>query len=198
MAARPPLPARVPAPTMGSVDAEALRRAFERIDATLSRPTELLIRGGAALLALGHQDRSTVDIPVLPDSRFVEADLRAACTAAGLGWNPHDKDFPEGDYVEVVPANTLVLPVPNADYDVVFRGTKLTVRTPPAADLVIGKLKRLEPEDLSDITYLVGHFGVDEAALRAAFDRLPERFRRDGVLLDNLRYVCEDLWGPRT
>jgi hypothetical protein len=175
-----------------------LRRILEQIDAALETPTELVIRGGAALLALGFEGRTTVDIDVLPASRFAEADLRRACAAAGLAWNPPDKDFPAGDYLEVVPEQTLVLPVPGPEsppYNTVFRGRNLTVRTPPAGDIAIGKLKRLDPEDLADIGFLVSRFGLDAAALREAFARLPARFRRDPVLTDNMRYVEEDLWG---
>ena len=177
------------------MDAAALRQTFARVDDALTAPTELLIRGGAALLALGFEGRTTVDIDVLPGSRFVELDLRHACAVAGLAWNPPDKDFPPGDYLELVPAQTLVLPVPTAEYDITFRGRMLVVRTPPPADLAVSKLKRLEPEDLSDIHFLVARFGIGETDLREAFQRLPDRFRNDGVLIDNLRYVIEDLWG---
>jgi len=41
----------------------------------------------------------------------------------------------------------------------------------------------------------VARFGVDAGMLHEAFARLPERFRCDGVIVDNLRYVIEDLWG---
>ena len=180
------------------MDSRSLREALERIDAALSSPADLIVRGGAALLALGFEGRTTVDIDVLPGSSFQEADLRKACQAAGLAFNPADKDFPPGDYLEVVPEETLVLPVAapaEHPYNTVFRGRLLTVRTPPAGDLVIGKLKRLDPEDLSDVQYLVHRFGLDAAALREAFSRLPPRFRIDPVLVDNLRYVVEDLWG---
>ena len=174
-----------------------MRQIFERMDAALGRPTELLIRRGAALLALGFEGRTTVDIDVLPGSTFLDADLRLSCAAAGLLWNPTDKEFAAGDYLELVPEETLVLPVPAPDehpYNTVFRGLNLTVRTPPAADLVVGKLKRLDPEDLADVQFLVRRFGLDEAALREAFSRLPKRFQTDPVLTDNLRYVVEDLW----
>ena len=84
------------------------------------------------------------------------------------------------------------------DYDPVYRGRMLTVRTPPAADLVIGKLKRLDPEDMADIQYLIVRHSVDVAALREAFGRLPDRWQRDSVLTDNLRYVIDDLWGEKS
>jgi hypothetical protein len=177
------------------MDALKLRQIFEKLDQALEYPTELLLRGGAAVLAHGLEQRVTIDIDVLPASRFIEADLRRACAAAGLGFNPSDKDFAEQDYLEVVPEETVILPRPDPErgYNTVFRGLRLMVRTPPAADLVIGKLKRLDPEDLSDVTFLIQHFRLTEADLRESFDRLPARFRADPVVQDNLRFVVEDL-----
>lgn len=168
---------------------------FERLDSLLEAETTLHIRGGAAVLALGLEGRTTVDVDVLPTSRFVDGDLRRACEGAGLLYNPPEKDFTETDYLEVVPEETLVLPMPSPSrpYNTVFRGRRLTVLTPPAADLLIGKLKRLDPEDLADIAFLVARFELSEADLREAWSRLPERFRLDPVIADNLRYVIEDL-----
>jgi hypothetical protein len=177
------------------VDRARLTEVFERLDSLLAEDTTLHIRGGAAVLALGLEGRATLDVDVLPSSRFVDSDLRRACTGAGLLYNPPDKDFVEADYVEVVPEESLVLPMPSPSrpYNTVFRGKRLTVQTPPAADLVIGKLKRLDPEDSADIAFLTARFGLSEGDLREAWDRLPERFRRDPVLVDNLRWVIEDL-----
>ena len=89
------------------------------------------------MLAHGLEQRVTLDIDVLPNSRFVEADLRRACAAAELGFNPSDKDFAEQDYIEVAPEETLILPHPDPErsYNTIFRGQRLTVKTPPAADL---------------------------------------------------------------
>jgi hypothetical protein len=177
------------------MDASKLRQIFDNLDQALEHPTELLIRGGAAVLAHGLEQRVTIDIDVLPSSRFIEADLRQACDAAGLGFNPSDKDFPERDYLEVVPEETLILPRPDPErgYNTIFRGQRLTVKTPPAADLVIGKLKRLDPEDLTDVTFLIQHFRLTEADLKEAFGRLPARFKADPVVQDNLRFLVEDL-----
>jgi hypothetical protein len=177
------------------MDALKLRQVFERLDQSLEHPTELLIRGGAAVLAYGLEQRVTMDIDVLPSSRFVEADLRRACVEAGLGFNPSDKDFAEEDYLEVVPEETLVLPrpAPERAYNTVFRGQRLIVKTPPAADLIIGKLKRLEIEDIGDINFLIERFPLTEADLKEAFGRLPARFRADPVVQDNLRFIVKDL-----
>jgi len=176
------------------MDAARLRQILEKLDDALEHPTELLIRGGAAVLAHGLEQRVTLDIDVLPASRFVETDLRRACAAAGLDFNPSDKDLTEKDYLEVVPEETLILPRPDPDrgYDTVFRGLHLTVRTPPAADLIIGKLKRLEPDDLADVTFLIKRFRLNRADLAESFERLPARFKTDPVILDNFRYIVED------
>lgn len=176
------------------MDAAQLKAVFERLDAALEHTTELLVRGGAAVLAHGLEQRVTIDIDVLPASRFVEADLRRACDAAGIGFNPTDKDLADRDYLEVVPEETLILPRPSRDreYNTVFRGLRLTVRTPPAADLIVGKLKRLEPEDLVDVAFLIERFRLTESDLNEAFERLPVRFQADPVVQDNLRYIFED------
>jgi hypothetical protein len=176
------------------MDSTKLSQIFEKLDSALEHPTELLIRGGAAMLTHGLEQRVTIDIDVLPASRFVEADLRRACAAAGIGFNPLDKDFVEQDYLEVVPEETLILPEPSPDrpYNTVFRGAHLSVKTPPAADLLVGKLKRLEAEDMADVIFLIARFRLTESDLREAYERLPARFKADPVVQDNLRYVLED------
>jgi len=178
------------------VDRNGLFAIFEALDGALQSSCELEIRGGAAVLALGLEGRTTLDVDVLPSSRFVDTDLRRSCAAAGVGFNPTGgKDLAERDFLEVVPEETLVLPIasPDRPYNTVFRGRRLTVRTPPAADLIIGKLKRLEPEDVADIAFLAQRFAVTEADLTEAFGRLPARWRVDPVIVDNLRFVLEDL-----
>lgn len=97
------------------MDSTTLRQIFERLDQALEHPTELLIRGGAAVLAHGLEQRVTLDIDVLPTSHFVESDLRRACAEAELGFNPSNKDFAEQDYIEVVPEETLILPHPDPE-----------------------------------------------------------------------------------
>jgi hypothetical protein len=177
------------------MDRARLQSLFEQLDAALASETVLLLRGGAAVLALGFKGRVTMDLDVLPGSSFVEADLRQACDAVGLGFNPEDKDWVEQDYLEVVPEETLVLPCHTDErpYNTVFRGRRLVVKTPPAADLVVGKLKRLDQEDLGDVAFLVARFELTRADLDEAYGRLAERFKEDPVLHDNLRYVMEDL-----
>ncbi|HEX3553523.1 MAG TPA: hypothetical protein VIA62_09875 [Thermoanaerobaculia bacterium] len=50
------------------MDTAKLRQIFEKLDQALEHPTELLIRGGAAVLAHGLEQRVTLDIDVLPAS----------------------------------------------------------------------------------------------------------------------------------
>lgn len=121
------------------MDSTTLRQIFERLDQALEHPTELLIRGGAAVLAHGLEQRVTLDIDIL-----------------------------------------------------LFRGQRLTVKTPPAADLVIGKVKRLDTDDLSDIAFLIDRFRLTGADLDESFERLSARFKADPVVQDNLRFIKED------
>jgi hypothetical protein len=181
-------------PETEEMDARRLREVFDALDTHLEHQTVLLLRGGAAVLALGLEQRVTEDIDVLPESSFVESDLRCACERAGLGFNPTEKELVDRDYLEVVPEETLVLPARSdeAPYNTVYRGRRLTVQTPPAADLVVGKLKRLEPEDLADVAFLVRRFSLTREAIEGAFNRLPERHSNDPVVRDNLRYLSED------
>ncbi len=179
------------------MDRESLRKLLDGIDSALTEDAVLDIRGGAAVLALGLGGRITGDVDVLPSSRFSEDALRRACEQSGVLFNPDDKDRVETDYLEVVPEETLVLPTPSPDlpYNTVFRGRRLLVRTPPAADLVIGKLKRLDPEDFADVAFLIQKFGLTASDIKESFSRLPIRFRRDPVVSDNLGYVLEDFFG---
>lgn len=176
------------------MDAQRLRHIFDMLDDALTEDVALAIRGGAAALALGLEGRVTMDIDVLPASRFVERDLRRACAEVGIGFNPTDKETAEQDYLEVVPEETLILPAPAADrpYSTVYRGRRLTVTTPPAGDLLVGKLKRLDPEDLADVTFLIRRFSLTQADVEEAFSRLSPRHQADPVLRDNLRYLIED------
>jgi len=54
-------------------------------------------------------------------------------------------------------------------------------------------VKRIDLEDLADVTFLVQHFRLTEADLEESFSRLPARFRADPVVQDNLRFIVEDL-----
>ena len=118
------------------MDRNRLFVIFEALDGALQSSCELEIRGGAAVLALGLEGRTTLDVDVLPSSRFVDLDLRRSCAAAGVDFNPTSgKDLTERDFLEVVPEETLVLPIasPERPYNTVFRGRRLTVRTAPVA-----------------------------------------------------------------
>jgi hypothetical protein len=58
--------------------------------------------------------------------------------------------------------------------------------------LVVGKLKRLDSDDLSDVAFLIERFRLTEHDLRESFERLPARFKADPVVQDNLRFIVED------
>jgi hypothetical protein len=176
------------------VDAARLRALLEQLDEALDDEVVLDLHGGSALLMLGMSDRTTMDIDVLPTSHFVDSSLRRACETAGILFEPMDTEFLEREYIEVIPEATLVLPRASdlRPYTTAFRGKRLTVRIPPPADLVVGKLKRAEPEDLADIAFLARRFALTRADVEEAFCRLPRHLQEEPVIRDNLRYVLED------
>jgi hypothetical protein len=59
-------------------------------------------------------------------------------------------------------------------------------------DLIVGKLKRLEPDDIADVAFLIERFRLTAADLTESFERLPTRLKTDPVVQDNLRFVLED------
>lgn len=182
--------------TISVVDGQRLHGWLQKLDEALERDTVLDLHGGAAVLMLGMSERTTLDIDVLPTSQFTDVSLRRACESVGLLFEPLDAALLEREYLEVIPEQTLILPraVDDHPYTTVFRGERLTVRTPPAADLAVGKLRRIEPDDLADIAFLTRHFTLTRSDLEEAFSRLPERLKHDPVVRDNMRYVLEDFF----
>lgn len=45
-----------------------------------------------------------------------------------------------------------------------------------------------------DVGFLIERFRLTEEDLEEAFERLPNRFKADPVIRDNLRYVVEDFY----
>lgn len=78
-----------------------------------------------------------------------------------------------------------------------FGGVNLVVRTGSGADLVASKLYRYSEQDQEDIQFLMRRGGVTLDAVREAVTRLPERFREDVSVAENLGNLERDveLWG---
>ncbi len=175
------------------MDVLVLREHLGRLDTALSEPARLCVYGSAALMLMGEEDRFSVDVDVAgPYSKVNERDLAAAALKAGLPVNPPE-GF-SGDHIEWVGPARLCLAVPSKDDAVVlWQGSRLTVFTLPAADLVASRLIRYDPTDQADIQFLVAHYRVRFEDVAQGVGRLPAPFRNDPVVRENLDNLGRDL-----
>jgi len=181
------------------MDRRTLIAYLESMDSGLEQITMLYIYGSAALMLLGEEGRTSLDIDVAaPYSRADLAVLRKATERAGLAFNP-DEAW-EGDHIEWVSALRLCLPPPRLGQEtLLWRGRNLQVVTGPVADLVASKLIRYDEIDQADIRYLHAQSPIRMQPVRDAVSRLPAPFDHDALVIQNLKNLETDLaiWGER-
>lgn len=168
------------------------------LDGLVKPGTELFMIGGSAVVLLGANIRTTADVDIaLPYSKFDMAGFAEASAQAGLPVNPSFGY--QGAYVELVKPLMLTLPRPKNDgsEQILFRGANLVVKTGSGAELVASKLYRYSEQDQEDIRFLMSRGNVTMSAVREAVLRLPERFREDVLVRDNLANLENDaaMWG---
>jgi len=180
------------------MDKSGIISYFGRLDGELTAPTVLHIYGSAAVILLGADDRTSLDIDVAgPYSTADYARFAEASATAGLPVNPAS-DF-ASNHLEWVGALRLCLPPPPPETEsiVLWRGANLTVKTGRIADLVASKLIRYDETDQSDIQFLfkVSRFTIESIA--ATVRTLPPPFDTDALVLENLANLKVDLavWG---
>lgn len=167
---------------------------FTRLDPLVDPDTVLFIIGGSAIAQLGAKIRVTADIDVaLPYSKLDLSRFAEASAAAGLPVNPSFGY--QGAYIELVRPLMLTLPRPESDDSciVLFKGVNLTVKTSSPADLVASKLYRYSEQDQEDIQFLMQSCKTKIESVKEAVSRLPERFREDVLVLENLANLEADL-----
>lgn len=175
---------------IGEQEAQAY---FERLDPLVREGTVLFVIGGSAVAQLGAKIRVTADIDVaLPYSKLELSEFAAASEKAGLPVNPAFGY--QGAYIELVKPLMLTLPKPASENScvVLFQGVNLTVKTSSPADLIASKLYRYSEQDQEDILFLLRQGGVTLDAVREAVTRLPERFRDDVLVQENLANLAVD------
>lgn len=176
------------------IDEHSATDYFVRLDSLVKSGTELYIIGGSAIAQLGARIRVTADIDVaLPYSRLELENFTKASEKAGLPVNPAFGY--QGAYVEFVKPLMLTLPRPASPESFIelYRGVNLIVKTSTPADLVASKLYRYSPQDQEDIQFLMGPGGATLDAVRDSVSRLPERFRDDVLVRENLVNLESDL-----
>ena len=180
------------------MDKSGIISYFGRLDKELSAPTILHIYGSAAVILLGADDRTSLDIDVAgPYSSADFARFAEASAAAGLPVNPAS-DF-ASNHLEWVGALRLCLPPPPPETEsiVLWQGANLTVKTGRVADLVASKLIRYDESDQSDVQFLFNASRFTIESIAAVVKTLPRPFDTDALVLENLANLETDLvvWG---
>lgn len=175
------------------MDSASLRSHLERLDAALTGPARLCVYGSAAAMLLGQDDRTSLDVDVAgPYSDADEAMVRVAAEQAGLPVNPPEAY--QGDHIEWVSSARLCLPPVDPENAVtLWQGGRLLLFTLPVPDLVASRLIRYDPIDQADIEFLTVQARVDFEAVAAAVKRLPESFRDDVMVRENLENLRRDM-----
>lgn len=179
------------------MNAATLREHLARLDEALAEPARLCVYGSTALMLMGQEDRVSVDMDVAgPYSTVNERALAAAAERIGLPVNPPD-DF-SGDHIEWVGPLRLCLARPAGDPVVLWQGSRLAVFTLPPSDLIASRLIRYDPTDQADIQFITVHQRVRFEEVEQAVARLPDPFREDALVRENLVNLRRDLlrWTP--
>ena len=177
----------------------AILQKFAIIDKNLNSSASLCLYGSGAFILLDEEDRASLDLDIAgPYSKVNFADFTNAVEAAGLTINPDETT--EDDHVEWVSVVRLCLADPSvAESITLWEGRKLKVFTVSPADLIASKLIRYDDIDQSDIHYLVFQMNVSFESIVKAVARLPESFRGDLILQENVANLERDimLWKSR-
>lgn len=143
-------------------------------------------------MLMGQEDRFSVDVDVAgPYSTVSERMFEEAAKRVGLPVNPPD-DF-SGDHIEWIGPLRLCLAPPAANVLTLWQGSRLSVFTLPLPDLIASKLIRYDPTDQGDIQFIVSQQRVSFEEVEGAVDRLPNPFREDALVRENLRNLCSDM-----
>lgn len=175
------------------MDKSELLVYLKKIDDALVHPSMLYIYGSAVCILLDQPERTSLDIDVAaPYSDVVYSDLVQAAERAGIPVNPAEDS--SSNQIEWVLPLRLCLPEPLAKSEMVlWQGVKLAVKCGSVADLIASKLIRYDEIDQGDIQYLYAQSGVDLKEIQDAVKRLPNQFRNDALVVDNLLNLEADL-----
>lgn len=175
-------------PPTTTLDRDQWFAALERLADALGEGPEvkLCLIGSAACLFGGMDGRTSRDLDVWkPASDYDRRELARAVEAAGLSFDPISDILPDRPYLQLIDP----IPAELGPFEPVFleRIGRLRLYRPPIENLIVSKLIRCEPRDLSDIRFLVSHYHPDDATIRSLIAGLSPRNR--GQAAENLIYL---------
>jgi len=175
------------------MDKNRILKIFGVIDDHLESSALLCLYGSGAFILLDEEDRTSLDLDIAaPYSQVEFPDFNRAVELAGLSINPEEDT--NSDHIEWVSVVRLCLADPSTTESIVlWEGKKLEVFTVSPADLIASKLIRYDEIDQSDVHYLVFQMNITFEAIEQAVERLPDSFRKDVIITDNLAILKQDI-----
>ena len=170
------------------LDRQRIRDIFQRLGASLAKPTTLCLIGSTPAIFAGQIDRHTQDIDVWrPLSDYDEGDFSDACAKVGLLFDPTQELDPSAVYVQIVQPGIVALPRAFAPR-IVARFGNLTVAMPPPAVIAASKLVRAAPRDVEDVAWWMSHSALTIDEIETAIKTLPTASDRE-TAKENLVFV---------
>jgi hypothetical protein len=172
-----------------STDKDQWLLALENIAERLGKegpPVRLCLIGSAACIFAGMELRTTEGLDVWkPSSDFDLSELKAACEATGISFNPKGMLEPDRPYLQLVEAG--IVQVGNFEPTHLFRISRLIISRPPIENIIASKLIRADAKDIEEIQFLYHHFQPDPTLIRAVIASFPETKRE--LASENLVYL---------
>lgn len=164
---------------------------LERIGNHLKTESRIVLIGSSIGILYGQPSRMTEDIDVWrPSSVFDESDLKQACEASDILFDPKDAvlgDAPK-PYLQLINPGIVYLGDYRSNLKFAQFG-KLEVFHPPIANVIASKLLRAEPRDIEDVIFLRRKFNISYADIHAAVDSLPSISILRDIVRENIVYL---------
>lgn len=156
-----------------AIDANAITDIFDRLGASLAKPTVLCLIGSTPGIASGQLERQTPDMDVwFSGSDFDTGDLSRACHEIGILFDPKGEIDPDRIYIQVVRPGLVRLPQ-DFEPEVLGRFGKLTVVMPPPEYIAAAKLVRGSDVDIDDVVWWVRQRGLNASDIEQAIKQFP-------------------------
>lgn len=146
----------------------------------------LCLIGSAACIFGGMDGRTSQDLDIWkPASDYDRQELAEAANKVGLMFDPKSQLEPGTPYLQLVDP----IPPELGDFTPVFveRMGRLRLYRPPIENLIVSKLIRCEPRDLSDIRFMLDNFRPSRESIAALIETLSPDNRT--VATENLIYL---------
>jgi hypothetical protein len=161
------------------IDKNVVEGLLMRLGEHLANPAVLCVIGSTSSIITGQPDRQTPDIDVwFPGSSFDAGDLRRACEAVGLLYDPQGEVGPDDVYIQVVRPGLVSLP-PDFTPEVIGEYGNLRIVMPPPEIVVAAKLARGTESDIEDAVWWVRGRDLSEGQIGDAIERIPSRRNRE-------------------